>query len=333
MIEANFALQAEVAARKRMEEELRSKRGELKEAQRLAHLGNWRWDPKEDTFTWSEELYRIHGLDPLQPAPSGREFQELFTPESWSRLSAARKVGLQTDSVPMVDLELVRPDGSKRWVTARGETVRDAAGQVTCLRGTVQDITEQKRAQEALKKSEEKFAKAFREGPVAVTLTSAVDHRYIEVNETFETMSGYTRDEVIGRTGVEIGLWVDPYQRLKLLADLRAGGSVRNFECLIRAKSGDVLTCLVSVEIIEIDREPCVLAVTADITDLKQMEQKLRESQERLAGIIESAMDAIVGVDDQQRIVLFNAAAEKMFLLPAGDAMGSAIERVNIMVP
>lgn len=221
-------------------------------------------------------------------------------------------------------------------VTKRGERVdvsltispiRDSAGKTIGASLIAHDITERKHAEYALRKSEEKFATAFRESPMALTLSNAKDQRYLDVNETFEKIAGYPREEVIGHSAAEIGLFIDPDQRMKLVQNLVAAGSIRNEEIRIRAKNGVELTCLTSAELIEIDGEPCVLATIADITDLRQAEQTLRESEERLAGIVASAMDAIIVVNDKQRIVLINRAAEKMFGCQEIDVIGKPIER------
>ena len=314
-------------------------------------------------------------------------------------------------------------------------------------------VEERKNAGEALKKSEEKFSKAFRQSPMSLTLTSAKDHHYIDVNETFERLTGWSREEVIGRTPFDIGLWVDPDQRRELAKRLLAKGGLRNLELQFRTRTGEVLTGLASAELMEVSGEPCALSVALDITDmkraeaarrssehrfaqffatvpqycymvslsghildanpaacqaygytkgeligkpvstiyapeshskladlfekwkrvgtldneemviitkqgqkrtvllnvgtvkdaqgnilhtasvqvdiseLKQMQEKLRDSEGRLEGIIRSAMDAIIAVDEEQRIVVFNSAAEKMFGCPALDAIETPISR------
>jgi PAS domain S-box-containing protein len=131
-------------------ERMRRKEIELKESQRLAGVGGWQWDPATDTVVWSEELYRITGRDPILPAVSYTEHSQLYTPESWDRLRAAVETALHTGAPYELDLEMVCADGTHRYVTARGEAQRDSAGKIVRLRGTVQDITERKRAEEAL---------------------------------------------------------------------------------------------------------------------------------------------------------------------------------------
>src|SRR5690606_30205543 len=122
---------------------------ELREAQRVAHVGSWEWDARSDTTTWSEELYRIAGRDPKLPAPDyHQDHAQLYTAESLARLSSAVDRALQTGEPYELDLELIRPDGTTRWVVGRGEVRRDAGGRIVGLHGTVLDITERKRMEE-----------------------------------------------------------------------------------------------------------------------------------------------------------------------------------------
>jgi PAS domain S-box-containing protein len=142
----------------------------------------------------------------------------------------------------------------------------------------VRNLTERKRVEEALKKSEDMFSKAFRQSPMVFTLSSIRDHRYIDVNETFERLTGWRRDEVIGRTAVDIGLW-DPADDLDLAKLLLAEGNVRNVEARYRMRDGSIRIGLSTAEVIELDGEPCMLAVTADITERKLVEEALRTSE------------------------------------------------------
>jgi PAS domain S-box-containing protein len=143
-------------------------------------------------------------------------------------------------------------------------------------------VEERKQSEEALKKSEEKFSKAFWGSPVALTVTSAKDGRFVEVNETFERLTGYRRDEVIGRTTLDIGLWVDPSQTEELRKRLLSQGSLRELELRYRESSGSIRIGLASAELIEIEGEPCILSVTSDITDRKLAEEALSGVSRRL---------------------------------------------------
>jgi len=148
--ERMLGMAVDITDRKDAEESLRRKEKELKEAQRLAGVGSWQWDPDTDTVGWSEELYRIAGRDASLPAVSYKEHSQLYTQESWDRLQRAVEGALDTGAPYELVLEMIRADGTHRWVTARGEARRDSTGRIARLRGTVQDITERKLAEEAL---------------------------------------------------------------------------------------------------------------------------------------------------------------------------------------
>lgn len=119
----------------------------LQAAQRLAAVGNWEWDTKTDKHTWSEQVYFIYGRDPTLPPAAYPEVQQYFTSDSWARLAAAVEQGLEEGVPYECDAEVVRPDGSHRWVVARGEAVRDSDGNIVNMHGTVQDITQRKQAE------------------------------------------------------------------------------------------------------------------------------------------------------------------------------------------
>ncbi len=135
-------IQTDITERKRDEEALRETMGDLRIAQHVAHVGSWRWDFRTNQAKWSDELYRIFGINPSQP-PSPLVYlgARLLTPESLARLRSAME-RLRLDGEPYdLELEFTRLDGAVRWCAMRGEPVRDAHGQVIGINGTVDDIT------------------------------------------------------------------------------------------------------------------------------------------------------------------------------------------------
>jgi len=145
----------------------------------------------------------------------------------------------------------------------------------------VRDITERKQAEAHLQSLAQKFSKAFRCSPNAITISTINEGRYVEVNDSFVRLSGYGRDEAIGRTVFELNMWVNGSDRLKLLQELQAKGFVRNWEVEFRTKFGVNITALLSAEIIDLDGVSCILAVTNDITERKRVEAQLRLCAER----------------------------------------------------
>jgi PAS domain S-box-containing protein len=135
---------------KRMEESLRQREIDLLESQRLTGVGSWHWRVGRDIVAWSEELYRIAGRDPVLPAPTYRELSKLLTSESWERLRRAVEGTLSAGMPDELDLEILRPDGTMRWVRVRGEAQRDNTGSIVRLRGTAQDITDRKQTEKEL---------------------------------------------------------------------------------------------------------------------------------------------------------------------------------------
>ena len=140
-------LEAEIAERVRTEAALKASEASLRDAQRLASLGNWRWDLQTGEHTWSDEVFRLYNRDPRLGPAVYPHIRQYFTPASWERLAAAVERA-RTDGLPYeCEAELVRPDGRPGWVVARGEATRDAAGTIVRLSGTVQEITASKLAE------------------------------------------------------------------------------------------------------------------------------------------------------------------------------------------
>ena len=287
----------------------------------------WEWDLASGRDYWFGDLGTMFGIQSDTWSGHVEEFFRYVHPEDRERVSQAVTDARVGHKPYEAEFRVVRQDGAVRWVTATGAFHYAKNGNPERMLSMAVDITESKDAEQELRKSEEKFSKAFRQSPMALTLTSEKDHRYLDVNEAFEQITGWQRDEVIGRTPFDLQLWVNSQERIEFVKRLRTEGAIRNFEARFRSKDGSERIGLGSAELIEIANEPCVLAITADITESKQIHERLRESQERLSGVIESAMDAIIAIDEQQRIVLFNSAAERMFGCAAENALQTAIDR------
>ena len=145
-----------------------------------------------------------------------------------------------------------------------------------CSVTTLRDITQQQRGEAALKASEEKFAKAFHSSPDAITITERDSGRYLEVNDGFCRLTGYSADEVIGQSMAQIGLWADDKQQTLLFGEMRERGRVHHREMLGRNKRGEILTVEVSMEPITLNETDCLLLTARDVSQLKNAQAQIR---------------------------------------------------------
>jgi PAS domain S-box-containing protein len=144
------------------------------------------------------------------------------------------------------------------------------------------DGTELLRAREALERSQEKFGAAFMASPNAINLNRLSDGMYLEINQGFTSLTGYTSADVEGRSSIELSIWDDPADRARLVEGLKAAGSVDRLEALFRRKDGSVTVAEMSARMISVDGEPCIMSVTRDISERKASEEALEASHARL---------------------------------------------------
>ena len=156
----------------------------------------------------------------------------------------------------------------------------------------------------------EKLRAVFGLSPTILCLTGLADGRIRDANDAFLRTSGYSREEILGRTPVELGLWVDPALRDEGIRELKAGGSVRNLECRFRVKNGDERVTVLSADIVQFDGEACILSALTDITDRTRAEEALRESERRfmVAFHANPLPMSIASLRDQRRLEVNEAA-------------------------
>ncbi|WAC05881.1 MAG: PAS domain S-box protein [Methanoregula sp.] len=305
----------DVTERKRAELDLVSAQQRLKEAHRLAHIGTWDWIIENDTVFWSEELYNIAGLDSSLPAPTYAEHPRIYAPSSWDRLSGAVTTALATGEPYNLELELIRPDGSKRWVNAFGGVKRGSDGKISGFHGTVQDITERKLAEEALRTSEERFRSIFdmvNDGiHIHNILPDGKPGRFIEVNEVACRMLQYTREEMLkcGPLDIITGYHSRPFD--EIMRELSTTGR-SFFEAEHLRKDGIIVPVEINTHVVTLQGKRVMVSVVRDITERRQAETAVHESEQKFHIIVDAARDGLLVADQEtRRLVMANAAILK----------------------
>lgn len=158
----------------------------------------------------------------------------------------------------------------------------------------------------------ERYEKILNATRGLLLISTVKEGRYIEVNENFAALSGYAKSEIIGRTSMELGFWVDPKEREKLIKSLMLEGRVEGLELTVRNRAGQIKTISVSGELFEHQGEPCLVLFGYDITEQLKMEEKLKEVNRRLNDIVDFLPDPTFVVDKDRRVIAWNRAMEAM---------------------
>ncbi|MDO7897110.1 PAS domain S-box protein [Pseudomonas citrulli] len=254
-----------------------------------ARLGAWSWDIETGQISWSRGTQALFGFDPRQPLPADMDYLDLLLPEDRARAIRAFRAAVAGAPVEQaMHHRIVWPDGSVHWLEINGSVLPDKHGRPRMI-GVIREITHQRQREQALRSSEKRFATLFHLCPNMVLLTRQEDGLISEVNQYFESLFGWPVHAVIGRTTLELGLWVDPSQRAKLVEATKAKGELVSMEVEFRASNGQIHNGILSAQKVELEGQPYLLSTFLDTTERKLAEQALKDSQERLDLALDSA--------------------------------------------
>ena len=233
---------------------------------------------------------------------------------------------LSKDTLFKMEYRLVRPDGRVVWVICRIAPVRGDDGDHLGYVVALSDINELKLAEEALRLSEERFSKAFNSSPSMMTISTLADGRFLDANDSLLDASGYTREEIIGRTANDLNLWVDTGIREKITRVLKKQKTIRNLETRVRAKSGEVRDGLVSASLIELNGDKCLLVAVNDITELKQAQEALKAQRQWLYSLL-NELPAFISLMVPGNEITF---ANRLFREKFGDPRGKSCYEIYL---
>jgi PAS domain S-box-containing protein len=185
-------------------------------------------------------------------------------------------------------------------------------GKKRIFTGIVRDISEREQSEALLRQSQEKYASMVHSSPDAITLRSLPDRRYLEVNEGFTRLTGYSAEEVLGKTPAELDLWVEQRPHQTTLQMVEAEGQVQGEEFRFRTKTGEIRYGRVSAVRVPINAQPCMLSVTHDITDRKHAEAQLQKSEAQFRSLVHDAPYGIYRVTLDGRLLHVNPALVMM---------------------
>jgi PAS domain S-box-containing protein len=204
---------------------------------------------------------------------------------------------LETGETQVTEYDLASGDGICHF---EARLVSAGASEVVCV---VRDITERKRALEALRVSEEKFSNAFRLSPDVIAITTFAEGKFVDVNDAFVAVTGHSREQVIGRTVEDIGLWINPEQRNSFRQMIRERGRLHLTEVQGRMRSGAVHTFLGSAATFDLHGGLHVLSIFRDVTEREQAQKALRISEEKFFKVFRSSPDAMsISTLDEGRV-------------------------------
>lgn len=279
---------------------LRRRQERLHLATGVAAVGVWEWDLRDGSIFWDERMFEMFDI---MPTANFRYelWSERLHPED--RAHAEQVLGklLQASERVSCEYRIVHRDGSIRHIQAEGKSWADEAGHVLRAVGVNIDITERKRVEVSLRESQAKFAKAFYRAPVFMSITTLDTGTYVDVNEHCEVLTGFHREEMIGRSSVEIGL-ISAADRLRLATAVAREGRVSDFELPFRRKDGVPGCSRVHAECLTLGDRRCLLLIALDVTESRKVDEQLRQ----LSQAVEQSPSAVVITDPSGRIEYVN---------------------------
>jgi PAS domain S-box-containing protein len=213
-------------------------------------------------------------------------------------------------------------DGAVRTVEVHSSPIEHHGELV--LFSIIYDITERELAEKALRESEDKFAKVFNYAPVLITLSNIDDGAYVDVNDKFCEVSGFTREASIGKTSVELG-WISPKDRMLLIEELQANGSVRAMDLKLLTKDKREIQCIYNGELIQAQNGQMLLSIAHDITERKRMEILLKEINAFLDKLIDAIPLPIFYKDTNGLFVGFNKSFEEFYGKTRQELIGKSV--------
>jgi len=318
----NQQLETTLTEHRRTEETLRASEARLVNAQRIAGIGHWEWSIAKNEITWSDQTYRLFGVEPEAFDVTYQRYLERVHPADRSRVEAATKAALGQQMPFSVDYRILWPDGTVRVVHDEGEVMRDRRGRAVRMAGVIQDVSRRTEAEARIRRSERELARIL-DNMQDTYFRCAADGRLVRASPSAHRLLGFPLSDLIGLAFH--ALFADPTEYRRLEVALEKGeGSVSNFEVRIRRRDQAIIWVSMNVQQLT-DRSSQSLGMEGtvrDITDFRQATEALARSQQRALVTLESIGDGVITTDAAGRITYLNPVAERLIGIDSEVAEG-----------
>jgi PAS domain S-box-containing protein len=275
-------ISTDISGLKNAEGALRESQAKLDLALRSARMGVWHLDLINNRRTFDDQTCLLLGIDPATFTGSAEEFFGAVHPDDRGSIRVALAQTIEQDTLYETEYRTIWPDGSVHYITARGRLVRDDKGLPVGINGIIWDITERKKSEELLRASERKFSAIFSLTPDPTAITDIGTGRIIDLNGSFEQLTGRSREELIGMTTADLHVWEDLSDRDRMLREIRNSGEINDMAVRLRRYDGEIRETLFSARIIELNGKRYLLGRSHDITEVKRAEEEKRELERQL---------------------------------------------------
>ncbi|MCB0173624.1 MAG: PAS domain S-box protein [Anaerolineae bacterium] len=284
---------------------LRESERKLEQAERIAHVGYWEYDLEQKHITWSDETYRIFGLQPQKDSIDLALYEKLIHPKDWPIIKQLIVgAGRGDQQHYSAEYRIIRPNGNMRFVYSQGTVIQDETGQPHRLFGTTQDITKRRQAEDELRASEARF-RTFVDHATDAFILHDAQGTILDMNRQTCERLGYTYEELIGMPPYDFDAEIDPVGLSQILTKLDAGEVVM-FDSSHRRKDGTVFPVEVRIRPFWQGQRRFAVSLIRDITERKQAEEALRASEQRYRALYRENPSMFFTLDAEGTIVALN---------------------------
>ncbi|MDH5510349.1 MAG: EAL domain-containing protein [Nitrospinota bacterium] len=294
------------------ERTLKESQQSLSHAQSIAHIGNWDWDMVTNELKWTDEIYRIFGLEPQQFEATYEAFVDRIHPDDRDKVNDMVLRAVERKEDYFIEHRVVRPNGEERIVTERGEVLHDKSGKPIRMVGVVQDITENRVAERARMESEERLNSFMNSATDIFTLYDA-ELNLIEINQAGLEMFGVSREQIIGRnmSDLQVGVEVDSHIN-ELRKVIETGEPYQHEESLEYPTHGRR-----HVQIKAFKAGSGMGMISSDITESKRQQAELVNTNEILENMFATTHYSVALLDKDYNFIRVNQAYAKACGFPA----------------